>query len=284
MRRLHAQEALNRTIYIEGTNIQQHIKLLHTQKAAVDNLSTSRMSDETWRGIIIRSIPPSTKWLPVIPYLYGMKTAADIVSTLVAHGMVLSQDLTNKATNPSNTALAAQTKEGCTNPNCKAKKKTSHTTPDCYWPGGGKEGQFPPNFGQRTKANIANSTNSTNSTTSTPEKVEHFALSAQILDTPGQSGIMIENDPSPHPHSALYSALISKGFQSFNKGKVPTFMDSAASDTMFVLKEAFKDYKPISNRMGDSAKADNSGFEIPGEGTVIQRYKVDGKEKEITYT
>ena len=160
----------------------------------------------------------------------------------------------------------------------------SHTTPDCYWPGGGKEGQFPPNFGQRTKANIANSTNSANSTTSTPEKVEHFALSAQILDTPGQSGIVIENNPSPHPHSALYLALISKGFQSFDKGKVLTFMDSAASDTMFVLKEAFKDYKPISNRMGDSAKVDNGGFEILGEGTVIQRYKVDGKEKEITYT
>lgn len=53
MRRLHAQEALNQTVYIEGTNIQDHIKLLWTRKAAVDNLSTSGMSDETWRGIII---------------------------------------------------------------------------------------------------------------------------------------------------------------------------------------------------------------------------------------
>ena len=115
MRRSHAQEALNRTMYVEGTDIQEHIKLLRTRKAAVDNLSSSGMSDETWRGIIIRSIPPSTKWLPVIPYLYGMRTAADIVSTLVAHGMVISRDLTNKVASPSNTALAAQTKEGCTN-------------------------------------------------------------------------------------------------------------------------------------------------------------------------
>ena len=90
MRQSHAQEALNRTIYIEGTDIQEHIKLLRMQKAAVDNLSTSGMLDETWRGIIICSIPPSTKWLSVIPYLYGMRTVADIVSTLVAHGMVLS--------------------------------------------------------------------------------------------------------------------------------------------------------------------------------------------------
>ena len=30
-----------------------HIKLLRTRKAAVDNISSSVMSDETWRGIII---------------------------------------------------------------------------------------------------------------------------------------------------------------------------------------------------------------------------------------
>ena len=280
MRRSHAQEALNRTLYAEGTDIQEHVKLLRTWKAAVDNLSTSGMSDETWRGIIIRSIPPTTKWLPVIPSLYAMRTAADIISTLFAHGMILGRDPVNKSASPSNMALAAtgRTNGGCTNPQCKAKKKTSHITDDCYWPGGGKEGQFPPNFGQRSKANVASSTNSTS------EKVEHFALSAQISDTPGQSGIVIENDPSTHPHLALYSALISKGFQSFNEGKIPTFMDSAASDTMFVSKDLFKDYKPISNRMGDSAKAKDGGFEILGEGTVLQRYKVDGKEKDITYT
>jgi hypothetical protein len=53
MHRSHAQEALNKTIYVEGMNIQDHVKLLHTRKAAVDNISTSGMSDEAWRGIII---------------------------------------------------------------------------------------------------------------------------------------------------------------------------------------------------------------------------------------
>jgi hypothetical protein len=37
-----------------------------TRRAALDNLSTSTMEDKTWRGIIIRSIPPTAKWLPVI--------------------------------------------------------------------------------------------------------------------------------------------------------------------------------------------------------------------------
>ena len=53
MRRSHAQEALNRTTFVEGTEIQDHIKLLRTRKAAVDNMSSSTMTDETWRGIII---------------------------------------------------------------------------------------------------------------------------------------------------------------------------------------------------------------------------------------
>jgi hypothetical protein len=144
MRRSHAQEALNKTEYAEGTDIQDHIKLLRARRAAVDNMSTQAMSDETWKGIIIRSIPPSAKWLPVIPSLYSMTTAADIFSTLQAHGMILGRG-TSKATtsgSSSNTVLAARSTEGCTNPNCKAKKRSTHSTANCYWPGGGKEVSF----------------------------------------------------------------------------------------------------------------------------------------------
>ena len=165
MRRSHAQDALNRTVFLDGTDIQDHVKLLRTRKVTVDNLSISPMDDETWRGVIIRSIPPTDRWLPVIPLLYTMTSSADIISTLLVHGMILG------TTNSSNTALVARTStERCTNPNCKAKKRTTHTTANCYWPGGGKEGQFPPNFGQRSKANVA---------ASTPGQTEHFALSAR---------------------------------------------------------------------------------------------------------
>ena len=151
MRRSHAQEALNRTEYAEGSDIKDHIKLLRTRKAAVDSLSAEgqAMPDETWRGIIIRSIPPTAKWLPVIPSLYTMSNSADIFSTLLAHGMILGRGTKVSGVNSSNTVLAAQTtdSEGCTNTGCKARKRSSHKTKDCYWPGGGKEGQFPPNFG-----------------------------------------------------------------------------------------------------------------------------------------
>jgi len=61
-------------------------------------------------------------------------------------------------------------------------------------------------------------------------------------------------------------------------------MDSGASDTMFISKESFVEYHNTPSRMGDSAKAVDGNFEIVGEGKVVQRYLVDGKEKEITYT
>ena len=256
------------------------MKLLQTRKAAVDNLSTSVMDDETWRGIIIRSIPPTPKWLPVIPSLYAMSSSADIISTLLAHGMIIGRGATSNATtNPSSTVLAARATEGCSNPNCKAKKRSTHTTANCYWPGGGKEGQFPPNFGQRNRANAAVTSPST--TTPTSNQPEHFVLSARNLDTPGQSGVLIDN---AHHDGDSPRALISQGFQNFQKGKIPTFMDSGASDTMFVSRDAFAEYKPVVARVGESAKADNGGFEIIGEGNVVQRYRLEGREQEITYT
>jgi len=72
MRQSHAQELLNRTIYAEDGNIQDHIKLLRTRRAAVDNLSTTAMTDEIWKGILIRSIPPTPRWLPVTLYPYDI--------------------------------------------------------------------------------------------------------------------------------------------------------------------------------------------------------------------
>lgn len=61
-------------------------------------------------------------------------------------------------------------------------------------------------------------------------------------------------------------------------------MDSGASDTMFVSRDSFDNYKSITLRTGDSAKAIDGNFEIIGEGTVVQHYLVNGKEHNITYT
>ena len=136
MRRSYAQDALNKTLFVEGSDIQEHIKVLRTRRAAVDGLSTAPMSDETWRGIIVRSIPPTPKWLPVIPCLYAVTTSAEIFSMLITHGIILGRDSSQKSSSQSNTALATKSTASCANPNCKARKRSTHTTENCYWLGG----------------------------------------------------------------------------------------------------------------------------------------------------
>ena len=153
-----------------------------------------------------------------------MSTSADIISTLLARGMILGRGAGSKVTagtGNSNTVLAAWTMEGCTNPQCKARKRSSHKTIDCYWPGGGKEGQFPANFGQRAKANITTSNSTTSSTSTpttatTPGQTEHFVLLAQTLSTPGQSRVVIDNSSDDDVNTDFpHKAFISKGFQNY---------------------------------------------------------------------
>ena len=89
------------------------------------------------------------------------------------------------------------------------------------------------------------STTPTTMTTNLLEQNNHFVLLAQTLSNPGQfvprqSSILVDN-----PIEYTHIALISKGFQSFGKGGIPTFLNSRASNTMFVLKEAFEKYKVI---------------------------------------
>ena len=128
--------------------------------------------------------------------------------------------------NPTRTPVyPTRNPHGFSNP-CQSLRST-HTINNCYWPGGGKEGQFPPNFGQRARANIASSSQNT---------VEHFVLSARVPDTLGISGVVIDDKITPT------TALVSRGFQVFNGGKVPTFIDSGASNTMFLLKDDFVTY------------------------------------------
>ena len=131
-----------------------------------------------------------------------------------------------------------------------------------------ERGSVSAQFGQRAKANITVSTTVAAPTpainTLTPAKTEHFVLSAWDSAT-GQSGILINDEMVPYT-----IALISKGFQGFQEGKVLTFLDSGASDTMFVLRDSFAEYKPLSSHVGDSAKAKDGGFEIVGEGNVTQ--------------
>jgi hypothetical protein len=180
----------------------------------------------------LNSANPETA--PDDPSLYGMTSTVDIFLTLIAHGMILDRGAQSKPMSGlSNMALAVTTGGRCMNPNCEAKKRTTHTTANCYWPGGDKEGQFPPNFGQHAKADIVSSMQGA---------IEHFVLSARVSDTPGNSGLIVGEDETK---ATTTVALVCGSFQNFSGEEIPTFFDSGASDTMLVSREDFTNYKSI---------------------------------------
>ena len=91
-------------------------------------------------------------------------------------------------------------------------------------------------IGKDTKASVSSSNTVLAAQWSTVSQPKHFVLSAIILDTTGQSEILIndlQGNSSP-------TVLISQGFQNFQNGKVPTFMDSGVSNTMFVSWDALQ--------------------------------------------
>ncbi|KAK0209436.1 hypothetical protein IW262DRAFT_1469034 [Armillaria fumosa] len=156
----------------------------------MNDLCSAALSDQEFKGIIIQSIVPTDNWMPILLSLYQMPTSSDIISHLQTHVATLHAADKGPSQSQALTAAGAPTPaHGCRNPNCKAHNKTQHTTENCYWPGGGKEGQFPPNFSQPRCANQANLNNMANAT-------RHFVLAACMVTVDidqDNEGLVIED-------------------------------------------------------------------------------------------
>ncbi len=69
------------------------------------------------------------------------------------------------------TALAANSNNRRSQIVCNNCKCRGHFARDCYWPGGGKEGQFPPNFSKRGRGGGGLNTSNSNITSANATKV-----------------------------------------------------------------------------------------------------------------
>ena len=112
----------------------------------------SKITDEDFKDIIISSL--SESWSSVTAPLYdpGMTSVDAMAHLQIWH----TKSHRNQLTNNTQSTLALQTsvpkQESRSqliyiNPNC---HRHGHTIEMCYWPGGGKEGQFPPGFSKRS--------------------------------------------------------------------------------------------------------------------------------------
>ncbi|XP_006457163.1 hypothetical protein AGABI2DRAFT_181495 [Agaricus bisporus var. bisporus H97] len=198
---LNAEMELRNMVYTDGQDFTEFISRLRTKWSNANALG-AKIDDKAFRTIILNSLPRS--WDSIVATLYTTKTSREAISQLLTHWARVSRDrvttsqttsalqTTTTQSNNRNRQRSQNSQLTCTNPNC---GRRGHTIEFCYWPGGGKAGQFPPGFGRRGGAGGSASNTATggyqpsanNATTNTTEKTESnepkvFALAA-ITDT-----------------------------------------------------------------------------------------------------
>ena len=121
-----------------------------------------RVTRPDFQTLIPSSLPAS--WDSVIGMQYEAKLSADVISHLMIHWNCT--DCSKSVINPATVVAALQTDAKhlcnqlqCANKNCGCQ---GHTIANCYWHGGGKEGQFPPGFGQCGGMRAQSTTSATN--------------------------------------------------------------------------------------------------------------------------
>ncbi|KAJ6479829.1 hypothetical protein C8R45DRAFT_1156024 [Mycena sanguinolenta] len=258
----------------------QAIRFMGTSRDDLDNLLSNirnkgnnvrmmggKADDKDMKNVLIRSLPADPRWLGLQGALFGaadLNDAFALIKALAINTGMPEHSIT--ATTP--TALNTfAPKRKCTNPGCKAVNKTSHTIENCYWPGGGKEGQFPANFGRnRPQARQAGAAE---------DPPVHRVLMATAESTPVLQCVL------DSPNAPM--AFASRTLENFAPLQTVTFVDSGASDHFFRDRSDFDNYEAVAVRTGKSALASDGDFTIVGKGTVTKRFIINGKEAHITF-
>ena len=143
-----AKRELHTTFLAPGTPIGEHVARLCSLWVKANDMGATIL-DEEFVSIFIGSL--GEEWDAVVPQLYAMKTSTEVISFVTMHADRLSSRLLSSAhtqalaatTNPRDARRNARMNLTCSNPQCGAPNKRGHTIDDCFWPGGGKAGQWP---------------------------------------------------------------------------------------------------------------------------------------------
>ncbi|KAF5366087.1 hypothetical protein D9757_012381 [Collybiopsis confluens] len=158
-------------------NVQNHITEMKGLRHKLNELGKN-LTDKDFQGHLIRSLPATTEWMGISGSLHRQSLSnciADIITNAITINGFRSRPKVH--TGALATSSNSPTRR-CSNPQCKARNRTSHVITDCYWPGGGKEGQFPSNFGKRNGTPQSNITTISSSPGASIAYSPHYALSA----------------------------------------------------------------------------------------------------------
>jgi hypothetical protein len=145
---VNALRDLHTAHLVPGTPMAEHVSRLRILWQAANDMGT-KVNDSTFRTIFISLL--GEEWDAVIPILHTFTTSAEVISFITMQAERLSAR--TLAVTPA-TVLAANTQDPrdarraerrnlvCTNAQCGVPRQKGHTISDCFWPGGGKEGQW----------------------------------------------------------------------------------------------------------------------------------------------
>ncbi|KAJ6627302.1 hypothetical protein B0H10DRAFT_2210677 [Mycena sp. CBHHK59/15] len=212
------------------------------------------------------------EWDNVVPVLHTFKTSVEIISFVTMHAERLNRNGTSSTSNPTPQALPANTNFDacraarknlvCSNVQCSAPGKKGHVITDCYWPGGGKEGQWPAWWkGKKPAATLA------------ANGVETFAFSVwtipeavvKIYDTDGIQAVQF------HGEEVLASPESFMAWEEAAEATVPSMLPnsnfSIQSETssfeilnVIVLSSASSDFELVSDL---SVVSDDTNDDLP---------------------
>ncbi|CAA7270907.1 unnamed protein product [Cyclocybe aegerita] len=234
--------------------------------------------------ILLQSLPPTPIWEAFILTLYKLKTAAEVITRITLHWQRVSQNSTVATLSAPTTALQADAKQKKPDKHCTNCHRRGHTNDVCYWPGGGKAGQFPPGFSQRGGASGPASTSmpSAGTPTATASTAVIKTAYALMAMTGGwdEGGGTREHVVSFIPTEDEPTALVA---MSSGGGKLLTYVDSGASDHCFTNKIDFSTYEPFHELCEGQAACRGAKFKILGKGTVEKTFTSEGCKTTITF-
>lgn len=242
---MNAEKRLRATEFSDGMDFLKHVEDLRVKWEAATERG-AKIDDGTFCTILIASLLES--WNAVIAGLYSMTQSKDVIAALTTHwDRVILQ---KQKAGISATAMQAQSKQRlvCINPNC---RRNGHAIENCYWKRGGKEGQFPPNFRNRSKISRTPLSNSL-ATFQTTAPAANVANSSQT-QTPME----------PHVTYALSATT-----QVPAGTPIPTYADSGVTNHFFVERDMFSDYEELPTPIEGRAALKGASFCVVGRGTV----------------
>jgi hypothetical protein len=162
---VNALRDLHNAYLVPGTPMIEHVARLRNLWQVANDMG-AKIEDNGFRSIFISLL--GEEWDNVVPVLFTFPTSVEVISFVTMHAERLSNRAPSATANPTH-ALAANTYSDrdarraarknltCSNASCGAPGKRGHTIADCFWPGGGKEGQWPAWWkGKRPTGAIAN--------------------------------------------------------------------------------------------------------------------------------